>query len=47
MGWYNRRPRIKEPPKETPYHFSPMTEQKMKEAKATGPTKEVTEKQKK
>jgi len=47
MGWYNRRPRIKEPLKESPHHFSPMTEQKMKEAKTTGPTKEVTEKLKK
>ena len=39
MSWYNRKPRIKEPPKQVPHHKSPMSEKVMKEAKEkTKPT---------
>lgn len=33
MSWYNRKPRIKEPPKQVPHHYSPMAEKALKEAK--------------
>jgi hypothetical protein len=33
MSWYNRKPRIKEPPKQLPHHHSPMAEKALKEAK--------------
>lgn len=39
MGWINRKPRVKEPPRQTPHYTSPMTEQKMEEAKERGPSK--------
>ena len=42
MSWYNRKPRIKEPPKQIPHHTSPATERMMEEAK-----KSIREKPKK
>jgi hypothetical protein len=42
MSWYNRRPRIKEPPKQTPHHTSPTTERIVEESK-----KSIKEKPKK
>jgi hypothetical protein len=38
MSWYNRKPRIKEPPKLSPHHTSPITEKMLDEAKKLGPT---------
>lgn len=33
MSWFKRRPRIKEPEKLIPHHFSPLSEKALKEAK--------------
>ena len=37
MSWYNRKPRIKEPPQLIPHHTSPITERILDEAKKLGP----------
>jgi hypothetical protein len=37
MSWYNRKPRIKEPPKLAPHHTSPITDRMLDEAKKLGP----------
>jgi hypothetical protein len=31
MSWFKRRPRVKEPPKQTPQHTSPLTRKLLKE----------------
>jgi hypothetical protein len=36
MSWFNRRPRVKEPPKHTPHRTSPIAEKVLKEAKKSG-----------
>jgi hypothetical protein len=37
MSWYNRKPRIKEPPKLVVHHTSPIAEKMLDEAKKLGP----------
>jgi hypothetical protein len=40
MSWFNRRPRAKEPLKQTPHHTSPLTQRLLKEQKeAVSPKK--------
>jgi hypothetical protein len=48
MSWFNRRPKIKEPLKQTPHLSSPITDRKLEEAKDRGPKKKkATDKSKK
>lgn len=45
MSWYNRKPRLKEPPKHLPHHWtSPIAYKMMEEAKKTGPSKTTDDK---
>jgi hypothetical protein len=33
MSWFKRRPRVKEPVKQTPHHTSPLSQKLLKEQK--------------
>jgi len=38
MSWFNRKPRLKEPPKHIPHHRrSPVSEKMLEKAKLSGP----------
>ena len=45
MSWFNRRPRVKEPPKLTPHHLSPLSRKILQEQKqAVAPKNKIRKK---